>query len=134
MEDLVAEAVEAGRKAKLPAPFLQQPSLKAIMDSFTIAFWKEPVSKDDSAIAVHELHEAGLVHAIVSKTAHSDSTRYAVDIQDPELKAQCGRIVLSKSPDNRWRVVSALNSIEDIFIQLTAAIEDAEMTTAQPEE
>jgi hypothetical protein len=104
------------------------------MDSFTIAFWKEPVSKDDSAIALHELHEAGLAHATVTRTVHSDSTRYAVDIDDAELKARCGRIVLSKSADNRWKVVSALNSIEDIFIQLTAAIENAEVALTQPEE
>lgn len=98
------------------------------MDSFTVAFWKEPVSKDDSAIAVHELHEAGLVHATVNRTVHSDSIRYAVDVQDAELQAQYGRIVLAKSADNRWKVVNAMNSIEDIFMQLTAAIDDAEQT------
>lgn len=96
------------------------------MDSFTVAFWKEPVSKDDSAIAVHELHEAGLAHATVNRTVHSDSTRYAIELQDAEMNAQYGRIVLAKSADNRWKVVNAMNSIEDIFIQLTAAIEEAE--------
>ena len=101
------------------------------MDSFTVAFWKEPVSKDDSAIAVHELHEAGLAHAIVNRTVHSDSTRYAVELQDPELQAQYGKVVLAKSADNRWKVVNAMNSMEDIFIQLTTAIEDAEQTQEQ---
>ena len=96
------------------------------MDSFTVAFWKQPVSKDDSAIAVHELQEAGLVHATVNRTVHSDSVRYAVDVNDPELKANLGRIVLARTADNRWKVVSAMNGIEDIFIQLTSAIEDAE--------
>jgi hypothetical protein len=101
------------------------------MDSFTIAFWKEPVSKDDSVIALHELHEAGLVHATVNRTVHSDSTRYAIEMQDEAMKAQYGRIVLAKTTDNRWKVVNALNSVEDIFIQLTAAIEDAEVNLAQ---
>lgn len=101
------------------------------MDSFTVAFWKDPVSKDDSAIAVHELHEAGLVHATVSKTIHSDSTRYAVDVADDELKAKVGRIVLAKTHDNRWKVINAMNSIEDIFLQLTAAIDDAEKEQPQ---
>ncbi|MGB8191470.1 MAG: hypothetical protein WCF67_06100 [Chitinophagaceae bacterium] len=95
------------------------------MDSFTVAFWKDPVSKDDSTI---ELHEAGLVHAIVSRTSDSDNIRYAVDVQDAELKVLYGRIVLSKTLDNRWKVVNALNSIEDIFVQLTAAIDNAELT------
>lgn len=98
------------------------------MDSFTVAFWKEPVSKDDSAIAVHELHEAGLAHATVNRTVHSDSIRYAVELQDPELQAQYGKVVLAKSSDNRWKVVNSMNSLEDIFIQLTAAIDDAEQT------
>lgn len=97
------------------------------MDTFTIAFWKEPVMRDDSTIELHELHEAGLAHATVNRTDHSHTTRYAVELQDPELKAKYGRIVLEKSADNRWKVVSALNSIEDIFIQLTAAIENAEL-------
>src|SRR5215203_3814991 len=99
------------------------------MDSFTIAFWKEPVSRDDSNIELHELHEAGLVHATVNRTAHSDSTRYAIDVDDPELKAHYGRIVLAKSADNRWMVVNALDNIEHIFIQLTDAIENAESST-----
>ncbi len=98
------------------------------MDSFTVAFWKESVSKDDSNIELHELHEAGLVHAIVNRTVHSDSTRYSVDVNDPELKAQYGMIVLARSADNKWKVVNAMNSIENIFIQLTEAIENAEMT------
>ena len=97
------------------------------MEPFTVAFWKEPVSKDDSSIELHELHEAGLVHATVNRTDHSDNTRYAVELQDPELTAKFGRIVLERSADNRWKVVSALNSIEDIFIQLTGAIENAEL-------
>ena len=101
------------------------------MDSFTIAFWTQPVSKDDSAVEPHDLHEAGLAHALVNRTVHSDSTRYAVDVNDPPLKERYGRIVLAKTPDNRWKVVSALNSIEDIFIQLTSAIENAEMNQAQ---
>ena len=50
-----------------------------------------------------------------------------MELDDPELKAKYGRIVLERSADNRWKVVSALNSIEDIFIQLTAAIENAEV-------
>ena len=97
------------------------------MDSFTVAFWKEPVSRDDSSIELHDLHEAGLAHAIVNRTDHSVGTRYAVELQDPELTAKFGRIVLERSTDNRWRVVSSLNSIEDIFIQLTGAIENAEL-------
>jgi len=99
------------------------------MDSFTIAFWKESVLKDDSNLELHELHEAGLVHASVSRTAHSDSIRYGIDINDPELKAQYGRIVLAKTADNKWKVVNAMNSIENIFIQLTDAIENAESST-----
>jgi hypothetical protein len=99
------------------------------MDSFTIAFWKEPVSRDDSNIELHELHEAGLVHASVNRTAHSDSIRYAVDINDPDLKARYGRIVLAKTSDNKWKVVNAMNSIENIFIQLTEAIENADSST-----
>jgi hypothetical protein len=95
------------------------------MDSFTVAFWKNPVSKDDSSL---ELHEAGLVHATVNRTAHSDSVRYAIDVEDSDLKAMYGRIVLAKSEDNRWKVVNSLNSIEDIFVQLTAAIDNAELT------
>lgn len=98
------------------------------MDSFTVAFWKQPVSKDDSVIAVHELHEAGLAHATVNRTVHADSTRYAVELQDAELQAQYGRIVLAKSADNKWQVVNAMNSIEDIFIQLTNAIDEAEQS------
>src|SRR5688572_26284961 len=97
------------------------------MDSFTVAFWKEPVSKDDSVVALHELHETGLVHATIDRTDHSDSVRYAVDLQDPELKAKYGRIVLARSADKRWKVISALNDIEDIFMQLTGAIDNAEM-------
>jgi hypothetical protein len=99
------------------------------MDSFTIAFWKEPVSRDDSNIELHELHEAGLVHATVNRTAHSDSTRYAIDVDDPELKAHYGRIVLAKSASNKWMVVNTLNNLEHIFIQLTDAIENAESST-----
>ena len=97
------------------------------MDAFTVAFWKDPVSKDDSGIELHELHEAGLAHATIDRTDHSEGIRYAVDLDDPELKAKYGRIVLERSADNRWKVVSALNSIEDIFMQLTAAIENAEV-------
>jgi hypothetical protein len=97
------------------------------MDAFTISFWKDPVSKDDSITELHELHEAGLVHATVSRANDADNTRYAIDVEDDELKTRYGRIVLSKSPDNKWKVVSALNSIEDIFLQLTEAIEDAEV-------
>ena len=96
------------------------------MDSFTIAFWKEPVSRDDSNVELHELHEAGLVHATVNRTAHSSSTRYAIDVNDPELKAHYGRIVLAKSADNKWVVVNAMTGIENIFLQLTEAIENAE--------
>jgi hypothetical protein len=95
------------------------------MDSFTVAFWKNPVSKDDSTL---EVHEAGLVHAIVNRTANADGSRYAVDVEDGELKAKYGRIVLARSDDNRWKVVTALNSIEDIFVQLTTAIDNAELT------
>lgn len=98
------------------------------MDSFTVAFWKESVSRDDSGIAVHELHEAGLVHATVNRTVHPDSTRYAVDVNDAAMQAQYGRIVLARTTDNRWQVVSALSGIEDIFMQLTAAIEEAEQS------
>lgn len=68
-----------------------------------------------------------MVHAIINRTDHSDSTRYAVDLQDEELKARYGRIVLARSADKRWKVVSALNGIEDIFIQLTGAIDNAEL-------
>lgn len=100
------------------------------MDSFTVAFWKNPVSKDDSTL---ELHEAGLVHAIVNRTEHTDSIRYAVDVEDSELKAMYGRIVLAKSDDSRWKVVNALNSIEDIFMQLTTAIDNAELTLTMRE-
>ncbi|HEY0677074.1 MAG TPA: hypothetical protein VGD17_02265 [Chitinophagaceae bacterium] len=99
------------------------------MESFTIAFWKEPVSRDDSSVELHELHEAGLVHGTVNRTPHPDNTTsYAIDLEDPSLQAQYGRIVLSKSADNRWKVITALNSIEDIFVQLTSAIENAEQT------
>ena len=80
-------------------------------------------------VELHELHEAGLVHATVNRTSHSDSTRYAIDLEDAELKNLYGRIVLAKSFDNKWEVVSALNSIEDIFLQLTEAIESAEVNT-----
>lgn len=100
------------------------------MDSFTVAFWKNPVSKDDSTL---ELHEAGLVHAIVNRTTDADSTRYAIDVEDSELKAMYGRIVLAKSNDNRWKVVNSLNSIEDIFVQLTEAIDSAELTPTPSE-
>lgn len=100
------------------------------MDSFTVAFWKNPVSKDDSTL---ELHEAGLVHAIVNRTADADSTRYAVDVEDSELQAMFGRIVLSKTADGRWKVVNALNGVEDIFMQLTEAIDNAELTLAPRE-
>ena len=99
------------------------------MDSFTIAFWKEPVSRDDSNIELHELHEAGLVHATVNRTADSGGTRYAIDVDDAELKAHYGRIVLTKSADNKWKVVNAMQNIENIFIQLTDAIENAETST-----
>ena len=104
------------------------------MDSFTVAFWKQPVSRDDSSIELHDLHEAGLAHATVTRTAHSDSIQYSVDMEDAELKAQYGMIVLSKSPDSRWKVVSALNNIENIFIQLTGAIENAEVALTQNQE
>lgn len=77
---------------------------------------------------LHELHEAGLVHATVSRTTDADGTRYAVDLEDTQLKAMYGRIVLAKSADNKWKVVSALNSIEDIFVQMTDAIENAEVS------
>jgi hypothetical protein len=97
------------------------------MDAFTISFWKDPVSKDDSATELHDLHEAGLVHATVNRTNHDDSTRYAIDMEDNELKEKFGRIVLAKSPDNKWKVITSLNSIEDIFLQLTDAIESAEV-------
>lgn len=95
------------------------------MDSFTVAFWKNPVSKDDSTL---ELHEAGLVHAIVNRSVQTDDIRYAVDVEDNELKAILGRIVLSKTTDGRWKVVNALNGVEDIFMQLTEAIDNAELT------
>jgi hypothetical protein len=106
---------------------LQEFPEKTTMDAFTVSFWKESVSKDDSIVELHELHEAGLVHATVNRTNHSDSTRYAIDLEDEELKKLYGRIVLAKSSDNKWKVVSALNSIEDIFLQLTEAIESAEV-------
>ena len=96
------------------------------MDSYTVSFWKDPVSKDDSVVELHDLHEAGLVHATINRTDHLDGARYAVDLQDPELKAKFGRIVLARTTDNRWKVLSALNGIEDIFIQLTTAIDDSE--------
>ena len=96
------------------------------MDSYTVSFWKDPVSKDDSAVELHDLHEAGLVHATVDRTDHFEGARYAVDLQDPELKAKYGKIVLARTPENRWQVLNALNSIEDIFMQLTTAIDDSE--------
>ena len=68
-----------------------------------------------------------MAHAIVNRTEDHEGARYAVDLQDEELKARYGKIVLSKSHDKRWKVVSALNSIEDIFVQLTGAIENAEL-------
>ena len=98
------------------------------MDSFKIAFWKRPVSKDDSFVDFYEA--ADLVHASVNRTPHSDTTRYSVELMDETLQAQYGRIVLAKSTDGRWKVVSALNSIEDIFFQLISAIENAEMSIA----
>ena len=96
------------------------------MDSFTIAFWKEPVTRDDSNVELHGLHEAGLVHATVNRTAASGATRYAVDVNDAELRAHYGRIVLAKTADNKWSVLSSMNSIENIFLQLTEAIENAD--------
>lgn len=69
-----------------------------------------------------------MVHAIVNRTLHTDSTRYAIDLEDSDLKTLYGRIILDKSAEGRWKVVNSLNSIEDIFVQLTAAIDNAELT------
>ena len=96
------------------------------METFTIAFWKEPVSKDDSNVELHELHEAGLAHGTVTRTVEATGTRYVVDLHDTALQQHYGRIILSRTPDKRWNVVNAMDNIEDIFIQLTEAIEAGE--------
>lgn len=98
------------------------------MDIFTISFWRQSISKDDSAVEPHDLHEAGLVHATVTRTAHEDGTRYAIELEHNKLNARYGRVVLSKNAAGKWKVVSALDGIEDIFVQLTDAIDAAEAT------
>jgi hypothetical protein len=101
---------------------------KKRMDAFKIAFWKTPVSKDDSAL---EVFEANLIHATVTRTTHNDANRYAIELEDPNLRKIYGNLVLSKTSDGRWNVISSLNGVEDIFVQLVAAIENAEATLTQ---